>query len=60
MGDSLLNGISEKVLSRNHQVTDKNFPGRTSEKVLEGMENWIVDKTDWIIQGRVLPTALTL
>ena len=30
--DPFLNGISEKGLSRNHQVTVKNFPGRTSKK----------------------------
>ena len=30
--DSLLNGISEKGLSRGHQVTVKNFPGGTSKK----------------------------
>ena len=26
-GDFLLNGISEKGLSKNHQVTVENFPG---------------------------------
>ena len=31
-GDSLLNGISEKGLSRDHQVTVKNFPGGTTKK----------------------------
>ena len=30
--DPFLNGISEKGLSRNHQVTVKNFPGRISKK----------------------------
>ena len=48
-GDSLLNGISEKWLSRSHQVTFKNFPGGTSENVLEETENWIGDKPDCII-----------
>ena len=46
-GDYLLNGISGKGLSRNHQVTVKNFPSRTSRKVLEEMEN--LDKPDCII-----------
>ena len=48
-GDSLLNGISKKRLSRNHQVTVKNFPGGTSEKVLQEMENLIAHKPDCII-----------
>ena len=48
-GDSLLNGISEKGLSRDHQVTVKNFPGGTSEKVLEEIENLVADKPDCII-----------
>ena len=48
-GDSLLNGISEKWLSRSHQVTFKNFPGGTSENVLEETENLIGDKPDCII-----------
>ena len=43
-GNSLLNGISEKGLSRNHQATVKNFPGGTSEKALEKMENIVADK----------------
>ena len=48
-GDSLLNGISKNGLSRNHQVTVKSFPGRTSENFLEEMENFVVDKPDCII-----------
>ena len=48
-GDSLLNGISEKGLSKNHQVTVKNFPGGTSEKVSEEIENLVADKPDCII-----------
>ena len=48
-GDSLLNGISEKGLSRDHQVTVKNFPGGTTEKVLEEIENLVADKPDYII-----------
>ena len=32
-GGSLVNGICEKGLSRDHQVIVKNFPGGTSEKV---------------------------
>ena len=48
-GDSLLNGISEKWLSGNHQVTFKNFTGGTSENVLKETENLIGDKPDCII-----------
>ena len=48
-GDSLLKGISEKGFSRNHQVTVKNFPGGTSEKVLEKIENLVANKPECII-----------
>ena len=48
-GDFLLNGISEKGLSRNHQVTVKHFSDGTSKKVLEEMENLVADKPDCII-----------
>ena len=40
--NSLLNGISVKKLSRNHQLTVKKFPDGTSEKLLEKMENLVV------------------
>ena len=52
-GDSLLNGISEKMLSRNHQVTVKNFPGRTS-RTFPG-ELRVADKPE-----RIIIHALTL
>ena len=48
-GNSLLNGIREKGLSRDHQVTVKNFPSETIEKVLKEMENLVADKPDCII-----------
>ena len=48
-GDSLLNGISDKGLSRNHPATVKNFPGGTFEKRLQKMENLVADKPDCII-----------
>ena len=35
--------------SRNHRVTVKNFPGGTSEKVLEEIENLVAGKPDCII-----------
>ena len=43
-GDSLLNGISEKGLSKDYQVTVENFPGETSEKLLEEIKNLVADK----------------
>ena len=47
---SLLNGISEIWLSRNHQVTVRNVPGGTSKKKkIEEMDNLVVDKPDCII-----------
>ena len=48
-GDSLLYGIREKGLSRNHQVIVKIFSGGTSEKVLEEIVNLVADKPDCII-----------
>ena len=41
--------VSQEIISRNHQVTVKSFPGRTSENFLEEMENFVVDKPDCII-----------
>ena len=43
MGDSLLNGKSEKELSRSHRVTVKRFPSGISEKILEEIENLVAD-----------------
>ena len=48
-GDSLLNVISKKGLSRDHQVTVKNLPGGTTEKVLEEIEDLVADKPDCVI-----------
>ena len=44
-GDSLLNGISEKGLSRDNQVTVKNLPSGTTEKEIEDL---VADKPDCI------------
>ena len=43
-GDSIVNGISEKVLSVNHKVKNVNFPGGTSEKILEKLDDIIKEK----------------
>ena len=57
-GDSLLSGISE--LLRNRQVTVTNFPGGTSGKILDEMENLVADnpaasfshaRTNYITKG---------
>ena len=48
-GDSFLNGINEKGLSRDHQVMVKNFPGGTPEKILGQIEDLVADKPDCII-----------
>ena len=39
----------EKGLSRDHQVTVKNFPGGTTEKVLKEIEDLVADKPDCVI-----------
>ena len=42
--DSMVNGISEKRLSLNHKVKIVNFPGSTSEKILEKLDDIIKEK----------------
>ena len=48
-GDSLLNGLHEKGLSRNHRVKVNNFPGGTSETILENIDEIIKIKPDCLI-----------
>ena len=48
-GDSMVNGISEKGLSVNHKVKFVNFPGGTSEKILEKLDVIIKEKPDVLI-----------
>ena len=48
-GDSLLNGLHEKGLSRNHRVKVNNFPGGTSETILENIDEIIKNKPDCFI-----------
>ena len=52
-GDSLLNGLHEKGLSRNHRVNNyfpiNNFPGGTSETILENIDEIIKNKPDCLI-----------
>ena len=40
----MVNGISEKRLSLNHKVKIVNFPGSTSEKILEKLDDIIKEK----------------
>ena len=48
-GDSMVNGISEKGLSVNHKIKIINFPGGTSEKILEKLDVIIKEKPDDLI-----------
>ena len=48
-GDSMVNGISEKGLSVNHKVKIVNFPGGTSEKILEKLDVIIKEKPDDLV-----------
>ena len=48
-GDSIVNGISEKGLCVNHKVKIVNFPGGTSEKILEKLDDIIEQKPDDLI-----------
>ena len=45
-GDSMVNGISEKGLNVNHKVKIVNFPGGTSEKILEQLDVIIKEMPD--------------
>ena len=48
-GDSLLNGINERGLSKPHQVNVQNFPGGTGETILEELDTLVARKPDCII-----------
>ena len=45
----MVNGISEKGLSVNHKVKLVHFPGGTSEKILEKLDDIIKEKPDDLI-----------
>ena len=38
-GDSMLNGVNEKGLSKSHNVKVKNYPGATSEDILDKIDD---------------------
>ena len=48
-GDSKVNGTSEKGLSINYKVKIVNFPGSTSEKILEKLDDIIKEKPEDLI-----------
>ena len=45
----MLNGISEKGLSKAHRVNLIKFPGRTSEKIADQLDDLIKEKPDNLI-----------
>ena len=45
----MVNGISEKGLSVNHKIKIMNFPGGTSERILEKLDDMIKEKPDDLI-----------
>ena len=49
IGDSMVNNINERGLSKSNKVLVKSFPGATSEKILQEMYEIIKEKLDSII-----------
>ena len=47
-GHSMLNGINEKGLSKSHNLKVKNYPGATSEDILDKMDDLLKVKSDFI------------
>ena len=48
-GDSVLNGINERGLSKHQNVKIQNFPGGTTETILDKVETLVAEKPDCII-----------
>ena len=48
-GDSMLNGLHEKGLSMNRNVKVKNYPGGTSEVILDNIDDIVKNKPDCLI-----------
>ena len=48
-GDSMLNGFNERGLSKHQNVKIQNFPGGTSETILDKVETLVGEKPDCII-----------
>ena len=49
LGDSLLNAVNEKGLSENHSVKVNNIPGRTSNAILDKLDDFLENKPDGLI-----------
>ena len=49
VGDSLLNSINEKGLSKNHSVKVNNIPGGTSDGILDNLDDFLKNKPDGLI-----------
>ena len=54
VGDSLLNGIHEKGLSKNHSVKVNNVPGGTSDTILKKLDDFLENKRDGLIVHTVM------
>ena len=48
-GGSLLNGINEKSLSKNHSVKVKNIPGGASDVISDELDNFLKNNPDSVI-----------
>ena len=48
-GDSILNGVNEKGLSKSHNVKVKNYPGATSEDILDKIDDLLKVKPDCLL-----------
>ena len=48
-GDSMLNGINERGLSKHQKVKVKNFSGGTGETIIENLDDLVADKPDCLI-----------
>ena len=48
-GDSVLNGVNEKGLLKSHNVKVKNYPGATSEDILDKIDELLKFKPDCLL-----------
>ena len=48
-GDSMLNGVNEKGLSKSQKVKVKNFPGATNEDILDKIDGLLKVKPDFLL-----------
>ena len=49
VGDSMLNNISERGISKQHSVKVRNFPGATTEGINEEIDDILQSKLDLVI-----------